>query len=321
MINKWKMPTTMTMILLFLITCTVIIMSIIRFGYAYPDSSYYLDMVEFFSGTLSGLELTAPFCYRPMLPLIVALLPLEAEISFAIINLIFLILISWVIFYMSLKRDSNPLVALLTTLVFIVSLLYLFYGAVVLVDPGAIFFLSLAYYYLREEGRNMQITILLTLGVLFKEVALVGVATYILLRNFKEWWLMVFPVGTYTILRIITPSGNPGYIWSFHLDNLVMNGVATLKTFLFGMTPFLILIILAYLHWRSSKTHESTDRKWILAAGIPALTYLFLGLFFAHFDVRFFWPIYLMLVPLCTDGFSEFFRLIRFSLPSESAME
>jgi hypothetical protein len=321
MSEKWNMPKPKILIILLLIACVVIVMSIPRFGYIYPDSSYYLDMVEFFSGTLLGSELAAPFCFRPMLPLIVAFLPLEAGMSFAIINTIFLILIAWIIFFSSLKRDPSPLVAFLTTLVFIVSLLFLFYGAVVLVDPGAVFFLSLAYYYMTDEGQGKKIAILLTLGVLFKEIALVGVLAYLLYGRLKEWWLMVLPLGTYAVLRVITPSSNPDYIWAFHLDTFVNNGAATSRTFLFGLTPFLILLILAYLHQRRTTLENDETNKWLIAGGIPAVAYLILGLFFAHFDVRFFWPTYLILIPLCTDGVSEFFRFIRSLLGSVSTTE
>ncbi len=321
MSEKWKLPSPKILLFLALIACIVAVMSILRFGYIYPDSSYYLDMVEFFSGTLTGSELIAPFCYRPMMPFLASLLPLEVATSFALINLLFLVLIGWVIFYTSLKRNPNPSIAFLTTLVFIVSLLYLFYGAVVLVDPGAVFFLSVAYYYITEEGHSVKITILLSLGVLFKEVALVGVVTFLLYRKFKSWWLMAFPLGIYAILRIIIPSSNPGFVWSFHLDNVVAYGSGTLKTFLFGMTPFLILVILAYLAWRRGGLNGNRTRNWLIAAGIPALAYLILGLFFAHFDARFFWPIDLMLIPLCTDGFSEFFRLIQLSPPNDPMME
>lgn len=319
MSEKWIIPKPKILIILILIACVVIMISIPRFGYVYPDSSNYLDMVDFFSGMLSGSELTAPFCYRPMLPLIAAFLPLAAEISFTIINLIFLILTAWVIFYSSMKRNPSPLVAFLTTLVFTVSLLYVFYGAVVLVDPGAAFFLSLAYYYMTEDGQGKKIVLLLTLGVLFKELALVGVLTYLLYNRFREWWLMVPPLGVYAILRIITPSGNPGYIWEFHFENLTLNLGATLRTFLFGVTPFLILLIFAFLYMRRSSIDTGETGKWLIAAGLPALAYLFLGLFFAHFDVRFLWPTYLLLIPLCTDGVTEFFRIIRHPQETEHA--
>ena len=315
--EKWKLPKPKILIILTLLACVVILMSVPRFGYVYPDSSHYLDMADFFSGILSGSELIAPFCYRPMLPLIAAFLPVAAELSFAIINIIFLVLTAWVIFYSSLKRNPSPLVAFLTTLVFTVSLLFVFYGAVVLVDPGAAFFLALAYYYMTEDGQGKKIALLLTLGVLFKELALVGVLTYLLYGRFKEWWLMIPPLGTYVVLRLITPSGNPGYFWAFHLENFTFNLAATLRTFLFGITPFLILLVFAFLYIRRSNAEDSETRTWLLAAGLPALAYLFLGLFFAHFDVRFFWPTYLLLIPLCTDGVAEFFRMIR--LPQDTA--
>ena len=120
-----KLPELKILFLLIIIAFAVIAMSVVRFAFVYPDSSYYLDFVAFLSGSLSGSELTAPFCYRPMLPLIAAILPFPAELTFAIVNLFFLILIGWVIFYTSLKRNQSPYIALVTTLAFVFSLLYL----------------------------------------------------------------------------------------------------------------------------------------------------------------------------------------------------
>ena len=212
MSDSWKLPKPKILIILFLIAFVVVVMSIPRFGYVYPDSSYYLDMVDFFSGTLSGSELTAPFSYRPILPLIAAFLPIAPELTFTVINIIFLILTAWVIFYSAMKRIPSSLIAFVTSLVFTVSLLYVFYGAVVLVDPGAAFFLALSYYYMTQEGQGKKIALFLTLGVLFKELALVGALTYFLYMRFREWWFMIPPLGTYAILRLITPSGNPPHM-------------------------------------------------------------------------------------------------------------
>ncbi|MFW9805149.1 MAG: hypothetical protein ACFFFK_00305 [Candidatus Thorarchaeota archaeon] len=318
--DKWKLPEPKILFILILIACAVVAMSIPRFAYVYPDSSYYLDLVSFLSGTLSGSELTAPFCYRPLLPLIASVLPFPEELTFAVVNLIFLVLIGWIIFYMALKRNPSPLIALVTTLAFVVSLMYIFYGAVVLVDPGAVFFLILAYYYMTEDGASKRIALFLTLGVFFKEVALIGVLSYLLYARFKEWWLMIPPAGVYAILRLVTPSGNPGYVWTFHLQNLTTNLFGTMKTFAYGMGPFLILLLFAYLLHRRTLI-ENGDGKWLISTGLPALAYLVLGLFFAHFDVRFLWPTYLMIVPLCADGVSEVFRFLRLPTGSVTTTE
>ncbi|MHA2025319.1 MAG: hypothetical protein ACW98U_05395, partial [Candidatus Thorarchaeota archaeon] len=121
MTEKWKLPAPKILIILILLAFVTMMMSVPRFGFTYPDSAYYLDMVEFFSGTLSGSELVSPFSYRPMLPLIVAFLPIAPELSFSIINLVFMILIAWVIFFSSLKRNPDPLVSFITASAFIVS--------------------------------------------------------------------------------------------------------------------------------------------------------------------------------------------------------
>jgi hypothetical protein len=289
-------------LILILLAAVTVVISIPRFGYVYPDSGYYLDMVEFFSGNLSGTDLVAPFCYRPLLPLIAAVIPFSPEVTFSVINLIFLVLISWMIFFIARKHTESDFTGFLATLVFTISLVYLFYGAVVLVEPGAVFFLVLGYYLIPEDGNSMLIAIVLSLGVLFKEVALVGVITYLVYRRFRDWWWMIPPIATYGLIRLVTPSGNPEFLWAFHLDNVTIFASATVRTLIYGLGPIMVFLLLGILFVRKKGDQELLDMKWYIASGIPAIGYMLLGLFFAHFDVRFLWPFYLMMIPLVTYG-------------------
>ena len=60
MSERWKLPHPAILLPLVLIAFVIVAISIPRFGYICPDCSYYLEMVEFFSGILTGSELTAP---------------------------------------------------------------------------------------------------------------------------------------------------------------------------------------------------------------------------------------------------------------------
>ena len=75
--------------LLLLLFVATGLMVLIRFGVSYPnfpDSLKYLQMVEFFSGTLPLSMTQAPFNFRVMLPAIVFLLPADSELCFSLIN-------------------------------------------------------------------------------------------------------------------------------------------------------------------------------------------------------------------------------------------
>ena len=300
-----------TLIYLVVIVLIVILVSFPRFGYEYPDSRYYFDVVSFFQGSLSGNNLTAPFCYRPLLPLISSIFPFESRYVFAAINLCFMIFISWMLFFIAKNFGSSDFISFLTASLFSVSLVVLFYGAVALVDPGAIFFLSVVYYLMIKNNNGIQIALFLTIGVLFKEVALVGVFAFLLYNKLRGWQWTIFPIATYALLRFVMPSGNPGFIWMFHLGNFVDVGSATLRTFLLGLGPYILFLLFGIFFFKS-ETNVNLNR-WLLSLGVPSLCYIFIGLFFAHFDVRFIWPVYFAMLPFISNGI-EFIldKLMRF---------
>ncbi|MFX1263991.1 MAG: hypothetical protein ACFFH0_01315 [Promethearchaeota archaeon] len=296
-----------------------IVVSVPRFGYVYPDSLYYFDSVDFFRGILAGTELTAPFCYRPALPALAAILPIDPVLTFSIVNLAFVILLSWVILLLAMEFGLSDFSAFLASLVCSASLANLFYGSVVLVDPGALFFLALAYHQMMKNGDDKLIAVLFALGVLYKEVALVGVLAFLIHRRLRGWYWMILPIAVYGALRLLIPSGNPGFLWTFHLDNLTSVAPATVRTFAFGLGPHVLLFLIGLLMGKGE--FQSKARKWLVSLGIPGIGYMILGLFFAHFDVRFLWPLQLSMVPLIGIGATAVIELLRRYIPLKAPRE
>ncbi|MFW9795043.1 MAG: hypothetical protein ACFFEE_12115 [Candidatus Thorarchaeota archaeon] len=295
---------------LLILSIATIIASLKRFGWVYPDSSSYLLFVEYFQGTLPGNELIAPFCYRPLLPLMVALTPISPLVSFPVYNLLFEIMLSWVFFYIAREFDFSILSSLAASGVCSFSFIVAFYGTAVLVDAGSMLFLALAMLLMLRGQSSYRIAVLLTVGILFKETAIIGILAYILYRRSRDSLIMIIPVATYLLIRYLTPSANPGYLWNFHLETFTIYFIPTMTTFLYALFPFVLMCIPGLLRILRGPNRYTKELNWLIISGIPALGYLGAGLFLAHFDCRFIWPLYIALVPLMAAGATEVLQLL-----------
>jgi len=296
---------------LIILSFATIIAGLVRFGWIYPDSTNYLLLVEFFRGNLSGTELVAPFCYRPLLPFIAAILPVAPEISFPFINLFLEIVLAWVLFYIAREFGFSVLSSMASSGVCSFSLAVAWYGTAVLVDAGAILFLALGMLLMLRDESGYKISILLSIGVLFKEVAIIGVLAYLFYRKTRDLLSMVLPILTYLVIKYITPSANPGFTWQFHLLNFTTYLVHTLQVLLIGLAPFVLVCIPALARKAKEPSKYTREFKWMFIMGIPALGIFGLGLFWAFFDGRFIWPLYIALVPMMAAGSSEILRLLK----------
>jgi hypothetical protein len=296
---------------LVILALTTIVASYIRFGHMYPDSSYYLLLVEFFRGTLSGTELIAPYCYRPLLPLIAAILPFTPELTFSLINMIMGIFLAWTLFFLAREFGFSNLSSLASSGICSFSLAVAYFGAAVLVDVGAVLFLALSMLLMIREVNGYKIAILLTIGILFKEIAIIGVLAYLFYRKTRDLTAMIIPIITFALIRLVMPSANPEFIWQFQLYNFTLYLTHTLLSLLFGFVPFVLLCIAALIRKIREPSKYSREFKWMFIMGIPASAIFGMGLFMAFFDARFIWPLYIALVPMMAAGSSEILRFLK----------
>ncbi|MBD3160431.1 MAG: hypothetical protein GF309_16745 [Candidatus Lokiarchaeota archaeon] len=240
---------TVALILLAVITALA---CLVRFSFQYPDSHYYMEMIGFFRGEVSASELNAPFAYRPLLPFVAAILPFVPQITISFLNLCFIVLLSWVYFYIAKEYEVSIPIAFLTSTIYSVSWVVMYYGAVVLVDPGAILCLSLAFLMMIRNKARWKIGLVLLIGVFLKEIALIGIASYLLLeRDFSPAVLVPAPLG-YAVIRLVTPVSNPGFLWHFHLRAFTDLFSSTMKTLLVAMVPYLVVIAIGLLYQRKN---------------------------------------------------------------------
>ena len=180
-----------------------------------------------------------------------------------------------------------------------------YYGAVVLVDTGAMLFLGIGLLLTLKEAPGKQIALILIIGVLFKEIALIGVVFHTLYAKKKDVTVILLPIATYGILRLVTPTGNPDFSWLFHLENLTEGFDVTVRTLILTLGAFSFLIMIGMIWRRENSDIYRGFLRWVMFVGLPSVGIFCLGLFFASFDARFVWPLYFVMVPLAAAGVEQ----------------
>jgi len=277
--------------------------ALFRFGWIYPDSESYILLVSFFRGEIPITETVSPFSYRPLLPLFAAILPFPPEMVFSVMNTVFIIILSWTFFLLSTEFGYSKPASFAASGICSFSWVVAYYGAAVLVDAGAVLCLSVALLLIYRDSSDHSIAIVLLLGTLFKEIVLVGVLASILWQKKLKPLTLVLPVSAYIIIRYIFSEGQVGYIWYFHLESFTTYLIPTIKTLGLTLGPFAVIFVVALLMRKKSVGDFDKSIKWLVLIGIPCGLVLFMGLFMAHFDSRFVWPLYVPLVPITAYGF------------------
>jgi hypothetical protein len=230
-----------------LLTPIAIMTGFVRFGWQYPDSDKYLLLVAFFRGDVPLSETIPPFSYRPLLPLIASVLPIAPEVSMPIINLVFLVLLSWVVFLTTQEFGYDAITGFLTSSVLTASLVVAFYGAAVLVDAGAMFCSALAILMILQDKKDWEVATVILVGVLLKEIALMASLAYLIkTRRITSLGLWV-PSAAYILVRLLMSQNGTGYIWGFNIDAFTQMLIPTIKTLVFMLSIPLVLILLGML--------------------------------------------------------------------------
>ncbi len=270
--------------------------SVIRFGHVYPDSQVYLDYIEYFDGEGGIEDVRAPFALRPVIPFVVSILNGLGD-SFLILsalNVLFVCLIGLGIYryVRGYSIDDRP--AFYTAAICTASFPVAFYGAVPLVDALAVLVMVAIVIGMIEGLGDWFAMTMLLFGVIVKEVVLFIGLYYVLREGVKKLWVLVPASILHLALRFLI-FGELANTLRFNLnifDRLLEVIGVTGITFVLPVTILLIRI-------GSDKCHHWNLIIKDAFLGILALLPLvFLGLFFAYFDARFFWPLYLPLAPM-----------------------
>ncbi len=289
--------------------------SLVRFGHVYPDSYAYLSYIAYFDGVGSFEDVSTPYALRPVMPVVVSLLNglLDSFLILSILNLGFVCLISLGMFRYVKNYHLDEQSAFFAAAICTVSFPVAFYGAVPLVDALAVLIMLLVVIGQVEGKSDWFAMILLLFGVIVKEVVLFIGLYYVLraidesrsesdlkmafLVGVKKLWILIPASILHLALRLLIFGGLANSL-HFHL-NIFESSLRMIQVSGgIGITFVLPMTILLITFRREKCQAWGIAKRDALLGFVSLLPLAFLGLFFAYFDARFIWPLYLPLIPI-----------------------
>ncbi len=274
------------------------------------DVAQYTSYVLIVRGETPYQEVSAPFAYRPLVPVIAALLPIKDPVAaLASVGIISLSLVVIALFALFENLGFSIRKSFIGGLIFVVSFPVFMGGSTGIVDPSAILFISLGTL-AAVKSKWLWFIAIIFVGTLFKETTAVLVpASLVLLfiEKPRNWGLLAsliilaFAVP-FVGIRIAFPIPSSSS-WAPSitrlLDNLRFRAIAGILLTVF--IPGLLFIV--YLFRQKAFTVFSRGNKAFFIGGIIASILLIIFSFFsAHTDYRFAWPFVIFALPLGMAG-------------------
>lgn len=322
-------------ILILLLYAATAFVGMLRFGTSYPnfpDSAHYLEMVEFFRGNLPVEGTRSPFSYRLLYPWVVSLLPTDPALTMSRINFLLLFVLAYVMYLITRSFGYGIFSSVCATGLCMISHPVMQYGSSVLVETPFMLLLAVGVYGIRKQWDWKRLAVLTIVGVGFKETALILALVYLVTQRFagdRDWYkgfyIAIAGGITYLLSRLVMSGtqGGAGWYWVFRLTNLLVRPWESLEviylSFLFISVPIVAAVI-----WRINEewNFSGIDRfekakMWFVLVGVPLSALAWVSFFFAHFSVRFIWPMYLGLLPLIAFGIEQILYMV-FQLENRS---
>jgi hypothetical protein len=297
-----------------------LLLALPRFAHHTPDSQFYLDLAGYFRGEVERVQLVAPYAYRVLLPWLASIMPLEnLDLTIASLNVLFTIS-AYVAFFWFLREILSTSVELKVALfVLVISFPTLNYSSAVLTDPLGFLLFLLAVYALLKE-RFLAFSLLVAIGVLARESVLVlsaAAVLYLLLTRKKKFdkstWFTLGAVVLIPLLAFIAPriyfADLPSYFWVPSVSRVVSNlvtPVAWATLLLTAAVPVTLLLIgirrtgLAFL-----SDPDPQKRLTLLTVTLVSTLLLLYSILTAFMSGRFFWPLYVTLIPMAVMASRE----------------
>lgn len=169
----------------------------IPLGLGILDWDFYIRMSIDISSIFKS-EIIKPFCHRPLIPLLAALIPFNLEASYVLINF-FSIYFTGILLYLTLRLKFNKLLSMFGLIIFCylnyiptarINLFnYTFFHAGIYeiynVDIPAFFFLMCSFYCILSSKKKTY-AIVLILGVLTKELILITIPVFLIYEFSKR---------------------------------------------------------------------------------------------------------------------------------------
>ncbi|MBD3196865.1 MAG: phospholipid carrier-dependent glycosyltransferase [Candidatus Lokiarchaeota archaeon] len=289
--------------------------------YDIPDVKHYVALVDFFRAQGSFLDAGTAWRGRVIVPLLAAIIPVEASLSLRIVNIIFT-LMCMIIFYKILSEFKfGKKQQILGTLLFIISVPTITIGSAPLTDSAGIFFIILPIYLyqiLEDDYKKwLIISIVIGIGVFVRETGLFVIPVLIIWEIIKvgfNWkkiilsalFLGITPLITFIILRILVPRD----LLSRNLDLSRLLENLTTETFeatTLATIGQLSIIILIGLVGNFSEIFNKSKFLWkLIFAAIVFFMQLAYAYLFESIGNRFFWIFFIFAIPFLLESFKHF---------------
>lgn len=272
------------------------------------DSYTYVQYVNYYNGEDVESEVTKPYSFRFLIPLLSSLLPFDSFTSLNIVCLSTEILGLLFLMKVLALLGFKPRTIFITSFLYSFSFPVFYYGVVGLLDAPAIFLIILGVYLTIRKQLILLILTMIVAAMVNEKVVLV--LPFYFFFNIKEIGfkksfinsviIFVAFVAVSLIVRANTINADSSFMWTVSTSSLIDN-LTRIRTYislaLTGGIPLLILVL----------TYRRIDFKQSHVFGF-AMGTIFVGLMIvysltaAYTDGRFAWYLYPFILPLCAYG-------------------
>lgn len=276
---------------------------------SFGDAVYYMNYVEYFRGEAQLSDVDLPFRYRPLIPFLASLLPIESPMTaLNVVNMIALYITLLILFLFLRHIGFDFGLAIVGCFMYAVSFPVFYMSTTGYLEACAMCMLAAGLYAI-FRGNWIAAAVVIAAGVFVKETIalLIPVAIVYLwmteqnLRRILPIAMLqiaAFVISTIAIKWIFRDAGD--FYWmpsvSTLIDNLRFRALASLLLS-FGI-PGMISIVFAAKWRRMSRTVDRQLLVPILAGIVFTLLLVFYSMVTAYTDGRFIWPMTLFTIPL-----------------------
>ena len=276
---------------------------------SFGDAVFYMSYVEYFRGEGPIEDVHLPFRYRPLIPFIASLLPIESPMTaINVVNLVALYatVLFLLMFLRSLGFDSR--FSILGCFLYVVSFPVFYMSTTGCLDACIMCMLTIgAYLMFKEKWLLLAITI--AVGVPIKEVIvlLIPVAVAYLWvtgsSHSKLLWtslllLLAFVIPTVLIKMVFIRSGD--FYWvpsvSTLLDNLRVRAMLSLLLS-FGL-PGILSILFVVRYRKLAGFIQKRTLVPLLTGVVVTVLLVVYSMLTAYTDGRFIWPMTIFTIPM-----------------------
>jgi len=291
-------PTWMLLVLL------AVLVALPRFGHTTPDSAYYSALTDYFKGDLAREGLTTPYVYRWVVPWFAAWIPsVDSATGIALCSVAALVGSVLALHGLLCALGCDGRGAIRGALAYLVSFPALNYGGAVLTDSTGMLVLLLASLAL-VRGWLWTLLGVMTVGAGVRESTLIFLPVIVLFHGQQCDYRGLARVVPITLVALAVAAGSrhyfadlPAYYWTPSWSRFTANMARPISwaTVLLTIGPVFVLALPGLRRWRSL---PSPVRRFVIAVAPPALALAAYSTVSAFMGGRFWWPLYLALIPV-----------------------